>query len=72
MLLSRWDVDVNVQGCGGRRGVGSGNFGENALVEAVVYRRHGIARSLVMRSDIVVDVVDERDRTPLIMATQYG
>lgn len=72
MLLSRWDVDVNFQGCGGRRGIGSGNFGENALIEAVVYRRHGTARSLVMRPDIVLDVVDERDRTPLIMATQYG
>ena len=40
LLLRRWDIDVNAQGCDGRRVcTGSGNFGENALVEAVVYRR---------------------------------
>jgi len=73
LLLRRWDIDVNAQGCDGRRVcTGSGNFGENALIEAVVYRRHSIARTLACRRDIVLDVVDERDRTPLIMATQYG
>ena len=62
-----------MQGCGGRpRGVSATNLGENALIEAVVYRRHMIAKTLVLRRDILLDVVDERDRTPLIMATQYG
>ena len=101
MLLWRYDIDVNVQACDGRRMI-TGAYGENALIEAVMYRRyapvsfynikdglskvfllrplkfhqfhfsHSIARSLVLRRDICLDVVDERDRTPLIMATQYG
>ena len=62
-----------MQGCGGRpRGIVASNLGENALIESVVYRRHIIARTLVLRRDTLLDVVDERDRTPLIMATQYG
>ena len=74
LLLRRPDIDVNIQGCGGRtRGVvTSTTLGENALIESVVYRRQVVARTLVLRRDILLDVVDERDRTPLIMATQYG
>jgi len=73
LLLRRPDIDVNLQSCGGRpMGIAGTNLGENALIESVVYRRHIIARTLVLRRDILLDVVDERDRTPLIMATQYG
>ena len=73
LLLHRLDIDVNVQNCGGRpMGISGANLGENALIEAVVYRRHTIAKTLVLRRDILLDVVDERDRTPLIMAVQYG
>ena len=46
--------------------------GENALIEAVTYRRYDIARTLSSRIDIELDIVDERDRTPFVMATQYG
>ena len=46
--------------------------GENALIDAITYRRYDIARTLVTRRDIELDIVDERDRTPFIMATQYG
>ena len=53
-------------------GILGANLGENALIESVVYRRHTIAKTLVLRGDTLLDVVDERDRTPLIMATQYG
>ena len=73
LLLRRPDIDVNTQSCGGRpMGILGANLGENALIESVVYRRHTIAKTLVLRGDTLLDVVDERDRTPLIMATQYG
>ena len=73
LLLGRPDIDVNTQSCGGRpMGILGANLGENALIESVVYRRHTIAKTLVLRGDTLLDVVDERDRTPLIMATQYG
>ena len=62
LLLDRPDIDVNFQS----------RHGENALIEAVTYRRYEIAKNMVSRRDIVLDIVDERDRTPLIMATQYG
>ncbi len=45
---------------------------ENALIEAVTYRRYDIARALLARRDLEVDVLDFRDRTPLVMAVQYG
>ena len=38
----------------------------------MTYRRYEIAKTLVSRRDILLDVVDDRDRTPLIMAAQYG
>ena len=38
MLLWRYDIDVNVQACDGRRMI-TGAYGENALIEAVMYRR---------------------------------
>ena len=62
MLLSRPEIVINFQS----------RHGENALIEAVTYRRYEIAKTLVGRRDILLDVVDDRDRTPLIMATQYG
>ncbi len=46
--------------------------GENALIEAVSYRRYDVARALVARRGTEVDVLDSRDRTPLVMAVQYG
>ncbi len=46
--------------------------GENALVEAMSYRKYDIARELILRPEAEVDVMDYRDRTPLIMAVQYG
>lgn len=46
--------------------------GENALVEAVTYRRYDIACTLAARPGTEVDVLDARDRTPLIMAVQCG
>jgi len=46
--------------------------GENALVEAVTYRRFDIARALLQRSGTQPDVLDHRDRSPLITAVQYG
>ena len=39
MLLWRYDIDVNVQACDGRRMI-TGAYGENALIEAVMYRRY--------------------------------
>ena len=62
LLLARPDIDVNFQS----------RHGENALIEAVTYRRYEIAKTLVSRRDCQLDIVDERDRTPLIMAAQYG
>ena len=62
LLLQRDDIDVNFQS----------RHGENALIEAVTYRRYDIAKILVSRRDCNLDIVDERDRTPLIMAAQYG
>ena len=62
LLLDRPEIDVNYQS----------KHGENALIEAVMYRRYETAKTLVSRRDILLDVVDERDRTPLIMAAQYG
>ena len=56
------DIEVNFQS----------RHGENALIEAVTYRRYDIAKELVSRRDCQLDIVDERDRTPLIMAAQYG
>ena len=38
----------------------------------MTYRKYDLARSLIMRSGTEVDVLDCRDRTPLIMAVQYG
>ena len=62
-LLMAWpDIEVNFQS----------RHGENALIEAVTYRRYDIAKELVSRRDCQLDIVDERDRTPLIMAAQYG
>ncbi len=46
--------------------------GENALIEAVSYRRYDVARALIARRGTEVDVLDSRDRTPLVMAVQYG
>ena len=34
--------------------------------------RYDIARALLARRDLEVDVLDFRDRTPLVMAVQYG
>ena len=34
--------------------------------------RYDIARALLARRDVEVDVLDFRDRTPLVMAVQYG
>lgn len=62
LLLDRPEIDVNFQS----------RHGENALIEAVTYRRYEIAKTLICRRDINLDIVDERDRTPLIMAAQYG
>ena len=45
---------------------------ENALIEALAYRRYEVARALVVRRGTEVDVLDGRDRTPLLMAVQYG
>jgi ankyrin repeat protein len=62
LLLCREDIDVNFQS----------RHGENALIESVTYRRYEIAKTLASRPDCLLDIVDERDRTPLIMAAQYG
>jgi len=62
LLLEREEIDVNYQS----------RHGENALIEAVTYRRYEIAKVLVSRRDCLLDIVDERDRTPLIMSAQYG
>ena len=47
--------------------------GENALLESVTYRRFDVAQALISRrDDTELDVVDNRDRTPLLLAAQYG
>jgi ankyrin repeat protein len=61
-LLQRQDLDVNFQS----------RHGENALLESVTYRKHDIAKQLLTRRDLEPDVLDFRDRTPLVMAVQYG
>ena len=46
--------------------------GENALLEALTFRRYDMACALALRTDTDVDVLDTRDRTPLTLAVQAG
>ena len=42
-------------------------------MESVTYRRYDVAQALIARrADAELDVVDNRDRTPLLLAAQYG
>ena len=47
----------------------------NSILSSISYfisYRYDIARALLARRDLEVDVLDFRDRTPLVMAVQYG
>ena len=47
----------------------------NFILPSIAYfdlYRYDIARALLARRDLEVDVLDFRDRTPLVMAVQYG
>ena len=46
--------------------------GENALFEAVSYKRKDIVDILLQNSTCEVDIVDQHDRTPFLVACQYG
>ena len=46
--------------------------GENALFEAVSYKRKDIVDILLENCNCQVDIVDQHDRTPFLVACQYG
>ena len=46
--------------------------GENGLFEAVSYKRMDIVEMLLNHQNCEVDIVDQHDRTPFLVACQYG
>ena len=61
-LLKHPGINVNYQS----------KHGENALFEAVSYKRKDIVDLLLSHPQCEVDLVDQHDRTPFLVSCQYG
>ncbi|CAB4067395.1 unnamed protein product [Lepeophtheirus salmonis] len=74
ILISRPETQINLSTYFGSSALTYAilDLGKNPILEAVAYRKIEIAILLLHRSELNVNVVDEKERTPLIMAVQNG
>ena len=61
-LIAHPKINVNFQS----------RHGENGLFEAVSYKRMDIVEMLLSHPSCQVDILDQHDRTPFLVACQYG